>query len=385
MSAVAPILWSIPFTAPLIVALLRALNSKSLNDASDRVEPPVPRISVIIPARNERRNIERCVRSILATTYLDIEVIVVDDHSDDGTGDIARAMAANDARLRVIEAPPLPPGWFGKQWACMTGARAATGELLLFTDADTWHAPDLLARAVNTLRARDADLLTVAGHQEMHSFWERVIQPQVFGMLSLRYGGTEEVSNTRSPANAIANGQFILVRRTAYDAMGGHERVRDRVAEDLTMAQEYVRAKRRIVMVLGTEQFSTHMYASLAELVRGWRKNIYAGGRHAALGGTLGRALFPVVLLAVPLLGLAAPIALPFALLGVLSHAWLTWSTIVVSVSVIFWMAIYRFMREPIVYALLFPLGLVMLFYIAIGAILRGQRVEWKQRTYTST
>jgi hypothetical protein len=127
------------------------------------------------------------------------------------------------------------------------------------------------------------------------------------------------------------------------------------------------------------------MYASLAELVRGWRKNIYAGGRHAALGGTLGRALFPVALLAVPLLGLAAPIALPLALLGVLSHAWLTWSMIVVSVSIIFWMAIYRFMREPIVYALLFPLGLVMLFYIAIGATLRGQRVEWKQRTYTST
>jgi chlorobactene glucosyltransferase len=385
MSALVPVVLSLPFVLPQLGALLRAAHSRSLNDVSDRVALPAPLVSVVIPARNERRNIERCVRSVLSTTYPALEVIVVDDHSTDGTGDVARAVAAEDSRLRVIAAPELPSGWFGKQWACATGAGDARGELLLFADADTWHAPDLAGRAVNTLRERRADLVTVAGHQEMHSFWERVIQPQVFGMLAMRFGGTESVSNTRVPANAIANGQFMLVRRAVYDELHGHERVRDRVAEDLSMAQEWVRAGKRLVIVLGTDQLSTHMYASLRELIAGWRKNIYAGGRLAVLGGWIGRALFPFVLLAAPLLGLVAPIALVASLAGLLSSAWLLWSVIVVAGSLVFWAIIYRFMREPVLYALVYPLGAAMLAYIAAGAIVRGQRVEWKQRTYTSS
>src|SRR5205807_584050 len=125
----------------------------------------------------------------------------------------ARGIAQRDARVRVIDAPPLEPGWFGKQWACAAGAREARGSLLLFTDADTRHASDLLPRAVSALLERHADLLSIAGHQEMHSFWERVLQPQVFGILSARYGGMETVSNATRPENVIANGQFILVRR----------------------------------------------------------------------------------------------------------------------------------------------------------------------------
>jgi chlorobactene glucosyltransferase len=344
-----------------------------------------PFVSVIVPARNERRNIERCARSILSSQYPHFELIVVDDHSTDGTGELARAIAAEDSRLRVVDAEPLPPGWFGKQWACTNGARVARGPVLLFTDADTWHSDDLVPRAMNLLLERDADLLTLGGHQEMHSFWERVIQPQMFGMLALRYGGTEEVSNARNPEAAIANGQFILVRRTTYDAMGGHERVRDRVAEDLSMAQEWVRAGRRIVMVLAIKQFSTHMYASLGELVAGWRKNIFAGGRTAAMGGRVGRTLFPVALLAVPIVGLLPIAGLVLSLLGVLGTPWLIWSVVSVGASLVFWSAIYHFMGESVVSALLYPVGLVMLFYIALGAVARGRRVEWKNREYLSS
>ena len=139
------------------------------------------------------------------------------------------------------------------------------------------------------MHERRADLLSVAGHQEMHSFWERVIQPQMFALIAIRYGGTEHVSNAKRPEDAIANGQFIAVSRDAYDAIGGHALVRDRVAEDLSMAQEFVRAGRRVVVLLARQQLSTHMYASLREIVGGWRKNIYAGGRHATLGGAVGR------------------------------------------------------------------------------------------------
>lgn len=376
---------SLPWIVPPIVALIRALHSCSLKDYDAAAPDRAPLVSVIIPARNERRNIERCVRSVLASTYPRLEVIVVDDHSTDGTGDVAHGIAQSDARLHVITAPDLPPGWFGKQWACAAGAQQANGALLLFTDADTRHAPELVPRAVNALRAREADMVTVAGAQEMHSFWERVIQPQMFAMIAIRYGGAEDVSTTRNPADAIANGQFILVRRDSYDAMGGHARVRNRVAEDLALAQEFVRAGRRIALLEAADYMSTRMYASLAEIIRGWRKNLYAGGRMTAIGGRVGRALFPFMLLGAPLLVLFPAVMLPLALLGALSHTWLIWSSIVVAANLVFWIALYAGMRGPIWYAPLYPLGALMVLYIAVGAIARGQRVEWKEREYRSS
>jgi cellulose synthase/poly-beta-1,6-N-acetylglucosamine synthase-like glycosyltransferase len=384
MSATVPILWTLPWIVPPAVALVRSRNSRSLDDASAAAPDPAPLVSVIIPARNEQRNIERCVRSVLATRHPSLEVIVVNDHSTDETGTIARAIARDDERLVVIDAPDLPDGWFGKQWACATGARVAGGELLLFTDADTRHESDLLPRAVNALRDRGASLLSIAGHQEMHSFWERIVQPQMFALLSIRYGGTEHVSNARRAEDVIANGQFILVRRDAYDAVGGHATVRDRVAEDMALGQELFRSGRRVVLMLALSHFSTHMYASLREVVDGWRKNIYAGGRHAALGGRAGRGVYPALLLAIPVVGLAPPLALLLAATGALSGAWLVWSAIVVGISLLFWAAIYRFMSESVAYALLYPLGLATLLYIAAGAVFRGRRVEWKERTYIS-
>ena len=382
--AIGPILWSLPWIVPPFIALGRASRSRYLGDVSAEVTSPAPLVSVVIPARNEARNIERCVRSVLSTQYPSVEVFVVDDHSTDATATIARAIAASDSRLRVIDAPALPAGWFGKQWACASGASATRGEILVFTDADTQHSSDLLPRVVNAMRERRADLLSVAGHQEMHSFWERVIQPQMFAVIAIRYGGTEHMSNAKRPADAIANGQFIAVSRESYDALGGHALVRDRVAEDLSMAQEFVRAGRRVVVLLAREQLSTHMYASLREIVGGWRKNVYAGGRLASVGGAVGRSLYPVILIALPIIGLAPPVAFLLATIGVLSSGWLAWSAIVVAVSLLFWTAIYTFMNAPVRYALLYPLGLAMFLYIAVGAVLRGQRVEWKERTYDS-
>jgi chlorobactene glucosyltransferase len=380
----APIAWSLPWVVGPIAAVVRSLHSRWLDDESAEPPAPAPLVSVIVPARNEKRNIERCLRSVLGTAYPALEVIVVDDHSTDGTGEIARAIAQDEARLRVIAAPDLPDGWFGKQWACATGARAAQGPLLLFIDADTRHAPDLVTRAVNAQRGRSADLLTVVGHQEMHSFWERIVQPQFFSLLSLRYGGTEHVSHARRPADVIANGQFILVTRDAYDAIGGHAVVRDHVAEDLALAQEYVRTGRRIALVVGTRQLSTHMYASLGELVAGWGKNIFAGGRYTAIGGRVGRALYPLMLAGAPLIGLAPPAAMLLALLGVLSTAWLVWGAIGFAVGLLFYGGTYAFMRAPVWYALLYPLGLAVVLVIAVAAVWRGNRVQWKGRSYVA-
>src|SRR5262249_28324288 len=155
-------------------------------------------------------------QSILATRYAPMELIVVNDHSTDDTAERARAAAGSDGRFRFIDNSPLPNGWFGKQWACTTGAGAPTRPPPLLTDAGTPHAPDLLPRAVDGMVRERDDLLSVAGHQEMKGFWERLLQPQVFWILVVRYGGTESVNHATRAENVIANGQFLLVRRDTY-------------------------------------------------------------------------------------------------------------------------------------------------------------------------
>lgn len=362
--------------------MLRVTRSRSLASESSEPPTPAPQLSVIVPARNEARNIARCVRSLLASTYPALEVLVVDDHSTDGTADIARDAADGDGRVRVLENPPLPNGWFGKQWACATGAAAAGGELLLFTDADTWHAPELATRAVNAKRRLDADLLSVAGRQETHSFWERLLQPQILWMLLARYGGTETVSSARRAEDVIANGQFMLLSRVAYDTIGGHAAVRGKVAEDLALAQRLFRSGRRVVLVMGQEQLSTHMYASLAELVRGWGKNVYAGGVDAMPGGAVGRLLFPVVLPVVPLMSVTPWLALGAAAIGLLGGGWLPWSVLCILASIVWWILIYRGFHQRVWLALLYPIGAAVVLYIIVRAIARGRRVAWKDREY---
>jgi chlorobactene glucosyltransferase len=380
--------WALAATAPWVllppIAMFRVARSRSLDNVSPAPPARPPLVSVILPARNEARNIERCVRSLLETRYPAVEVIVVNDHSSDDTARLARDAGGGDPRLRVIDNPSLPSGWFGKQWACTTGVDAARGELLLFTDADTEHDPELLPRTVNVLTEEGADLVSVIGRQEMRSFWERLLQPQIFWMLLARYGGTENVSRARRAEDVIANGQYLLMRRGAYEAVGGHESVRDLVAEDLALAQRFHRAGRRVRLIRADTQLSTHMYASLAELIAGWGKNVYAGGIHAMPGGAVGRLLFPIVLPLVPILTLLPVLALVLALAGALAGGWLLWASVCVAVNLVYWVFIYRGFRQSPWYAFLYPLGATMVLYIIVRAIGRGRNVDWKGRQYVA-
>ncbi len=194
--------------APWILVLLLILSryivhGPRLRDYEPRTSGPL--VSVIIPARNEARNIERCVRSVLATTYTSIEVVVVDDRSTDGTAGIVAQVA--ETRVRLVRGVEPPAGWFGKQWAIVQGYKVAKGELLLFADADTKHEPELIPRAVRGLQDERVDLFTVLPRQEMLTFWERLIQPHVFVALESRFVYLASVNRTRIYWNAIANGQ----------------------------------------------------------------------------------------------------------------------------------------------------------------------------------
>ncbi|NUO63360.1 MAG: glycosyltransferase [Gemmatimonadaceae bacterium] len=363
---------------------IRLSRSRSLDEAAPSVGEDAPLLSVIVPARDEEENIERCLRSILATSYPRLELVLVDDHSRDPTRRIAERIAREDARLRVVSAPDLPAGWFGKPWACATGAREARGAILCFMDADTTQSPDLLPRMVDTMRARDAGMLTVAGAQEMHTFWETLLQPQVFGMLLMRYGGTESVNESRHAWDKIANGQCIAIRRAAYESIGGHGAVRDKVAEDLMLAQRLFRAGVHTVLVLGVGQLSTRMYSSLGALVRGWRKNVFAGGIDALPAMAIARALFPVALTLFPLAELVPVATLAAHAAGA---AWpgptaLTWAWIATTAMLVAWSVVYLRARRSPLWAALFPLGALVLLWIILGAIARWRRVSWKGRTY---
>lgn len=369
------------FAAPwiLVLALITYRYARRRPHLRDyRPAETGPLVSVIIPARNEAPNIEPCVRSILAARYEPLEVIVVDDRSTDGTGDIVERLARSAearGRLRLVRGPELPPGWFGKQWAMVQGYRASEGALLLFADADTHHEPDLIGRAVAALFTEGADLLSVVPRQEMGTFWERLIQPQVFLALQARVGNLRRVNRTRVVWDAIANGQFILVTRTAYEAVGTHEAVKDTVADDVALAQACVRHERDIFLAHAPEFMSTRMYRSLHDIIGGWSKNL-------ALGAPMMTPPIPVVRRAVPyliwlpsLFWVLPPVV--WAVLGVDA------AMIATLVSLVTWIEVYRQERAPIGYALLYPMGAVLVAYIMIRSAWRGARkVEWRGRLY---
>ncbi|MBL8996587.1 MAG: glycosyltransferase [Gemmatimonadetes bacterium] len=362
----------------------RFRDSRSLDEFP--AEPPAeaPLLTVVVPARDEAHNLEACVRSVLASTWPSLEVLVVDDHSTDGTGAIAARLAAEDARVRLIPAPDLPAGWFGKQWACHTGARAARGELLCFTDADTRHAPDLLARSVNGLRAVDAQLFTVAGRQLMETFWEKVVQPVVFAMFLSRYGGLEAMSRSTNPRNKIANGQFMLFARDGYDRLGGHASVRDHVAEDLRLAQRCTEEGLRMHMVLAPDHLATRMYTSLRELRRGWGKNVYAAGRDTFPDSPVLQRLLPFIypLFAVPPMLPAVAFLLGWS--GLLGEGAIWFAAVTAPGHLAFWMGVYAYSRISPLWAVLHPLGALVFGWIFAESAWRGSRVEWKGREYLS-
>lgn len=379
------VLRALPWIVFPLLVIWRISRSRSLAQESGDPPPDAPLVTVVLPARNEAHHIAACVKSILSSTYPALELIVVDDHSEDGTGDLARAAIAGDARGRVIVPPPLPGDWFGKQWACACGVEASRGEILLFADADTRHAPDLVTRSVNALRARRSDLLSVIGRQEMLTFWERMLQPQFFGILAVRYGNTEWMERSPFAFNKMANGQCFLMPRESYDAVGGHAAVKHNVAEDLMLAQHVFRKGRRVSMVVGLTQLSTRMYASLGEIIRGWGKNIYAAGRHTVPFGAIGR--FGYTMIMVPSMGL---MLIPFvqialALTGVISRSWIIDGVIGYAIISAWGFLVMTAIGARPWASPLYPIGSLMAMYIGLYATFRGSKVEWKGRRYISS
>ncbi|CAI2717898.1 glycosyltransferase [Nitrospina watsonii] len=235
--------------------------------------PRMPFVSVCVPARNEERDLEACLTSLLNQDYPDYEVIVVDDHSTDRTPEIIQALKAKHPNLKTIHSASLPEGWYGKPFALHQASQQAKGTLLLFTDADPVFEPHALASAVHFMQLRRLDMVTLMPRALFGSFWERAVQPIVFGLIA----GLSRFRRINDPndAHAMGFGAFILVTRDLYRKMGGHEAVRARILEDISLARVAKQHGGKMIAADGKRLFSIRMYHSFREIWEGWRKNVF--------------------------------------------------------------------------------------------------------------
>ncbi len=373
-------------TAPRKEDRVKKLPPKPENSVSSINDPMV---SIIVPARNEECNIRRCVESLLEQDYDNYEVIVVDDGSTDGTSRILDELIASHSqgnRLYVLRLrDELPEGWAGKPHAVQKGAQEAHGEWLLFTDADTYHAPNALRSSLAQAIEEQADMFTIGSTQELPTFWDKVMMPMVYMGISMLY--PPKLVNDPLSKVAVANGQYILIRREVYDAIGGYARpeLRDTLVEDRDLARVVKQQGYKLRFVDGSDLVSVHMYHGLKETWRGWRKNAYLGNR-----GGIG--FFVLQLIGLPMISVV-----PF-LLPLLAHLTrkrregsigLTEAQAATALELTSLLAYRTWLNKHLrvlwYYALLHPLAGVIFEGIlaqSFWKVLTGSGVDWRGRQY---
>lgn len=344
-----------------------------------------PAVAVIVPVRDEARCIARCLEGLLRQDYPPgrLQIIVVDDGSTDGTAAIVRRFADADGRVELRQGRLLPPGWTGKAFACWQGAVSVPPDCdwLCFVDADTAAAPALLRRAVAEARRRRIDMLSLEPSQDLGTVWERLVIPAGYFLLACSL----DVRPINDPARpeATANGQFILIRRQVYRAIGGHARVRAEICEDNALARAVKGSGRRLALLGAESLIRTRMYTGWRDLWEGFSKNAVemAGGvadalRIAGAGLVLGWAA-----LLLPVAAGSAVAAAPAEPLGIAALALaLAGSLAALGVHI----AGARHFRIPLWYGLLFPLGYTLAAAIAVNSVrVRWRRrITWKGRSY---
>ena len=349
----------------------------SPNDSD--ISEDAPWVSICIPARNEALNIGACVDAALKSRWPRLEVIVVDDRSDDGTREAAVTAAQGDERLRVVDGTEPPSGWAGKPWACVRASKEARGAFLLFIDADVRIHPEALQTAVRMAEERNLGLLSFFGSWMLVSFWERALIP-VVGWL-IRGAVDLDKVNARGSALAFGNGQFMLFQRAAYAAVEGHKAVFNHVLDDVRMAEALNQAGFATEIRPAFWAFQVRLYRSLNEIVNGYTKNLFEGMGRKPLAGVAAAAfifigtLLPFVVLLGGLLGRA------FLNWGVPSNIWLLAFVFLCGIQLAFR---YRLERSDGRAGSIFwmhPIANLILMWILLRSTF-GVRAQWKGRTF---
>lgn len=369
----------------LLFRAIRQFKSYEMIQSSDtHLTNNLPFVSAIIPARNESTNIAACINSLLDQDYPRglFEVIVVDDNSTDDTSDIVKRIALSDSRVIPVSAGELPEGWIGKPHACWRGVQHARGQWLCFMDADTSSAPPLLSSALQCAQAKQADMLSLEPFQILISFWERLVIPSALVLVSFIVDLRK--INDPSSNQAAADGQFILIRRDAYDLIGGHAAVRAELSEDTAMARLLKVKGRRALLMGGNDLIRVRMYDNFSSLWRGLARTAVdvVGGKTQTLITSAG-ALF------LGWLSLSLPVWVGLGLVGQWGANWATVGFILTSLGSLVLLCTNIgqtfYFRIPFWYGLLFPIGYTMVAGIAARGVW-GQSagtVNWKHRIYS--
>ena len=346
-----------------------------LEPVSHKLDDP-PMVSVCVPARNEERGIQACLLSLLKQDYPNFEVIVVNDHSTDRTGELIRHLAEKNSRLIALEGADLPEGWLGKPFALYQAFQKAKGEILLFTDADPVFEPHALSTAVFTLQERDLDALTLMPKAEFGSFWERAVQPVIFGFIA----SLTRFKNVNNPdhKSAMGFGAFLMFKRSAYETIGGHAGGKADVLEDVLIAKRLKKAGLKLLVADAKCLFSIRMYYGLREIWTGWRKNMFL-----AMKRSVTRAMYYVFMVLAFLLT-------PYLILGwnVVAGTGALWQglsllgVVMVSAATIKTCDELGLQRKN---ACLFPIGAVVMAAIMLNSMIQTlvfSRTEWRGRVY---
>lgn len=350
--------------------LLRRRPALESYPAASPVAEAAPLVSVILPTRDDAPRVGACLASLLDTDYPNLEVVVVDHGSRDGTREIVEALEKRAPRnVRLVQAGPAPLEWPWRAWACERGYRESRGALLLFTEPGTYHDAELLPRAVSALDGERADLLSALPRLTMEGFWERLIMPHIWLLMTARFPSAERVNRSRNPRNVVAHHQFMLFRRESYQGMGRHT-VMDRGAvEDLRLAQRLVGAGMRLFLVNGERFLETRMYRTFGTIAEDWTGAVPAAGTTVApWAGVFANwavALLPLVLFFAP------PVVLTAALLVPGAGAAIQWGGLTSALSLVFWLTVYGKHRIRPAYALVYAVGGLLTSVILVRGILR--------------
>jgi chlorobactene glucosyltransferase len=334
-----------------------------------------PRVSILVPARNEERNIEACVTSLLEQDYPDFEVIVLDDQSTDNTLVTLEHLASTGSHLQIIHGRPIPEGWLGKHWACHQLDQAASGELLLFVDADTRHTADMLLDSVSALIAEGADLVTAFPREEVVTWGERLLVP-VIGFGIFTFIPIRLVQRFRLAALSVTIGQFMLFRRDAYHAVGGYEAVKTEIVDDMVLGRRIISSGLNWRLLDGTNHVTCRMYRNFWETVNGFSKSLFAVFDHRILPYLIGWFLVGLVFIE-PVISLVSHwVRTPLTSLP------LEYSTTAVVLSIILWMIAYRRFKFPAYLVFYYPLSLALFIAVVLRSFFQTATgtATWKER-----
>jgi len=371
-------------TALLVVLINFIINSILFKNAAnfllpDSIKRKNPLASILIPARNEEKNINRCVRSLLKQDYFNIEILVLDDNSSDGTGQVVKQISEKDSRVKLITGKPLKNGWLGKSYACHQLAKRANGAYFVFTDADTLHSRKSISNAINCLTVNNLDALSIYPMQIMVTLHERMIVSFV-NFAVLNFLALILLKKSKNPLFCTGMGQFMLFKREIYEKIGGHESVKKEILEDVHISKQVKRCGYKFMIFDGSRDVYCRMYKNFSEVVSGFSKFIFATFNYNIFVQSIVTSLVSALFL------------FPFILfpLGVLIFAWpkIVMNLIIVQISIILIIKIIlalRFKSRILDAVVLHPFSILYLILISINSVFQaklGRGVYWKGRTY---